>query len=118
MPARKRPLVNLRLDGHPACRRTVPITGGPEPVTLDSSAGWVHEPRHESSTRLEIIGLRCAGNRGDFFAAPQIKSLFEGSHLFGVMIVLVRVTLGTVLGVYGYLLLFDGGRHSSTREDQ
>jgi hypothetical protein len=38
---------------------------------------------------------------------PPIKSLFDSSHLSGVVIVLVRVALGTVLGVCGYLLLFD-----------
>jgi hypothetical protein len=53
-----------------------------------------------------------------FLLPPQTKSLFDGSHLFGALIVLVRVALGTVLGVCGYLLLFDAGRHSSTREDQ
>jgi hypothetical protein len=38
---------------------------------------------------------------------PSIKSLFDGSHLFGVVIVLVRVALGAVVGIYGYLLLFN-----------
>jgi hypothetical protein len=66
----------------------------------------------------KLLACVALGIAAIFLLPPQIKSLFEGSHLFGVMIVLVRVTLGTVLGVYGYLLLFDGGRHSSTREDQ
>jgi hypothetical protein len=37
---------------------------------------------------------------------PPIKSLFNGSQLFGVMIVGVRGVLGVVLGVCGYLLVF------------
>jgi hypothetical protein len=42
-----------------------------------------------------------------FLLPPPIKSLFHDSHLFGVAIVAVRATLGAVLGVCAYLLLFD-----------
>jgi hypothetical protein len=37
----------------------------------------------------------------------QIESLFNGSRLLGVAIVVVRAALGAVLGVCGYMLLFD-----------
>ena len=45
---------------------------------------------------------------------PPITSLFDGSHLFGVVIFLVRATLGTVLGVCAYLFFFDAP--DATRE--
>jgi hypothetical protein len=38
---------------------------------------------------------------------PPITSLLDDSNLFGAVILLVRATLGTVLGVYGYLIFFD-----------
>ena len=47
-----------------------------------------------SSVRLEIMGLRGTCDHGDLVVPPSIKSLLDGSHLFGVVIVLVRVALG------------------------
>ena len=41
-----------------------------------------------------------------FVLPPPIKSFFNDSQLFGVMIVGVRGALGVVLGVCGYLLVF------------
>jgi hypothetical protein len=38
---------------------------------------------------------------------PPINSVFDTSTIFGVAIVGVRATLGAVVGIYGYLLLFD-----------
>ena len=37
---------------------------------------------------------------------PPITLLLDGS-LLGIVSLLVRATLGTILGVYGYLILFD-----------
>ena len=42
-----------------------------------------------------------------FLLPPQIGSLFDGSYFFGAAIVVVRAALGAVLGVCGYMLLFD-----------
>jgi hypothetical protein len=77
MQAWERPLANLRLDGHPACGRTLPITTDPEPITFQDQRSPLSstvlpealKARYESSTGLEIIDLRCLGNCGDVFAA-------------------------------------------------
>src|SRR5262245_11698831 len=47
MQARKRPLANLCLGGHPACGRALPTIGESEPVTLISSPGWIQKSRLE-----------------------------------------------------------------------
>jgi hypothetical protein len=61
----------------------------------------------EAASDWKLWSCIAVGVTAMLLLPPQIKSTFEDSHLFGVVIVLVRVTLGTVLGVCGYLLLFD-----------
>ena len=108
MQAQNRPLANLRWMG-------IPHAGGPfhhrrpwTSLTLNFSPGCSEMSRHEGSTRLEIIGLRCAGrSRRCSCCPPQIESLFDGSRLLGVAIVVVRSALGAVarsLWIYASLL--------------
>jgi hypothetical protein len=42
-----------------------------------------------------------------FLLPEPTRALFDGSRLFDVAIVVVRITLGAVLGVYGYLFIFE-----------
>jgi hypothetical protein len=61
----------------------------------------------KAETDWKLLACVALGIAVTLLLLPPIKSPFDDSHLFAVVIVLVRVTLGTVLGVYGYLILFD-----------
>jgi hypothetical protein len=62
------------------------------------------------------------GILGILMLPPPITSIldgsyvFDGRHLFGVVILLVRATLGTALGACAYLLLVEGPK--SAAEDE
>jgi hypothetical protein len=88
------------------------VTEGTSSRRSLSAGAWRGTKVHANSIILEVVGLHCTGNRSNIVATESIKSLFDDSHLFAVVILLVRAMLGTVLGIYAYLLLFDARKSS------
>jgi hypothetical protein len=107
MPAWERALADLCLDGHPTCGRTLPITTDPGAVTFGLKP---YKRGMKAALDWKLLICVALGIAAIFLLPPSIESLFDNSYLFGVAIIAFRATVGTVLGVCAYMLLFDAPR--------
>jgi hypothetical protein len=60
----------------------------------------------EAASDWKLWACLAGGIIATLLLPPSVHSAFNESQLFAVVIVLVRATLGVVIGVYAYLILF------------